>query len=143
MERCFFIGHRDASESVFPALCEAVGCLIRIHGVEEFIVGHYGNFDRLAARAVLSAKTQYPSVRVYLLLPYHPAERPVEPPAGFQGTLYPPAMDSVPRRYAIVRANRYAVDRCDCLIAHVRYTPSNAADPVEYARRKHRHVTMV
>ena len=45
-----------------------------------------------------------------MLIPYHPAERPVETPPGFDGTFYPPGIESVPRRYAIVRANRYMVD---------------------------------
>ena len=143
MNRCFFIGHRDAREEVFPALCEAVEHLVLAHDVKEFMVGHYGNFDRLAARAVLSVSSRHPTIRLYLLTPYHPAERPIALPVGFHGTVYPPAMESVPRRYAIVRANRYAIDCCDYLIAHVRYSPSNTADLVAYARKKHGNVTVV
>lgn len=109
MKSCFFIGHREASEEIFPELAEAVERHIVDNGVTEFIVGNYGGFDRMAARAVISAKALYPGITLLLLLSYHPAERPVETPPDFDGTFYPPGMESVPRRYAIARANRYMV----------------------------------
>ena len=49
---CFFIGHREASEEIYPALYAAVEQHIVEYGVKEFIIGHYGGFDRLAASAV-------------------------------------------------------------------------------------------
>ena len=75
---CFFIGHREASEEIYPALYAAVEQHILEYGVTEFIVGHYGGFDRLAASAVKEAKRFYPEVKLTLLLPYHPAERPIQ-----------------------------------------------------------------
>ena len=107
---CFFVGHREASEEIYSALYAAVEQHILEYGVTEFIVGHYGGFDRLAASAVKEAKRFYPEVRLTLLLPYHPAERPISTPDGFDGTFYPPGMEGVPRKVAIVRANRYVVD---------------------------------
>lgn len=115
---CFFIGHREASEEIYPVLYAAVEQHIVEYGVTEFIVGHYGGFDRLAASAVKAAKRFYPKVRLTLLLPYHPAERPIPTPDGLDGTFYPPGMESVPRKIAIVRANRYVVDHVDYLIAY-------------------------
>lgn len=115
---CFFIGHRESSEEIYPALYAAVEQHIVEYGVTEFIVGHYGGFDRLSASAVKAAKQFYPDVKLILLLPYHPAERPIPTPDGFDGTFYPPGMESVPRKVAIVRANRYVVDHVDYLIAY-------------------------
>ncbi len=109
MKSCFFIGHREASEEIFSALTEAVEHHIVHYGVTEFIVGNYGGFDRMAARAVISAKALHPEISLLLLLSYHPAERPVETPPDFDGTFYSPDMKSVPHRYAIARANRYMV----------------------------------
>ena len=109
MKSCFFIGHREASEEIFPELAEAVERHIVDNGVTEFIVGNYGGFDHMAARAVISAKALYPGITLLLLLSYHPAERPVKTPPDFDGTFYPPGMESAPRRYAIARANRYMV----------------------------------
>ena len=137
---CFFIGHREASEEIYPALYAAVEQHILEYGVTEFIVGHYGGFDRLAASAVKEAKRFYPEVKLILLLPYHPAERPISTPGGFDGTFYPPGMESVPRKIAIVRANRYVVDHVDYLIAYARHPASNARELVEYARSQKQKV---
>lgn len=133
---CFFIGHREASEEIYPVLYAAVEQHIVEYGVTEFIVGHYGGFDRLAASAVKAAKHSYPEVRLILLLPYYPAERPILTPDGFDGTFYPPGMESVPRKVAIVRANRYVVDHVGYLIAYVWHPASNARELVEYAKRR-------
>ena len=133
---CFFIGHREASEEIYPALYAAVEQHILEYGVTEFIVGHHGGFDHLAASAVKEAKRFYPEVRLTLLLPYHPAEQPIPTPNGFNGTFYPPGMESVPRKAAIIKANRYVVDHVDYLIAYAWHPASNARDLVEYARTK-------
>lgn len=133
---CFFIGHRESSEEIYPALYAAVEQHIVEYGVTEFIVGHYGGFDRLAASAVKAAKQFYPDVKLILLLPYHPAERPIPTPDGFDGTFYPPGMESVPQKVAIVRANRYVVDHVDYLIAYAWHPASNARELLEYAKRR-------
>ena len=137
---CFFIGHREASEEIYPALYAAVEQHILEYGVTEFIVGHYGGFDRLAASAVKEAKRFYPEVKLTLLLPYHPAERPIPTPDGFDGTFYPPGMESVSRKIAIVKANRYVVDHVDYLIAYVWHPASNARELVEYVRSQKQKV---
>lgn len=131
---CFFIGHREAPESIYPELARTVEHLIG-QGVNDFYVGHYGNFDGLAARAVIAAKKQHSEVRLTMLLPYHPTERKVIQPAGFDGSLYPPGMENVPRRFAIARANRWMVENCTHLVAYVTHPASNAEKVVEWGRR--------
>lgn len=37
----FFIGHREASEEIYPALYAVVEKHIVRYGVTEFIIGHY------------------------------------------------------------------------------------------------------
>ena len=133
---CFFIEHRETSQEIYPALYAAVEQHILEYGVTEFIVGHYGGFDRLAALAVKAAKHLYPDVKLILLLPYHPAEQPISTPDGFDSTFYPPGMESVPRKVAIVRANRYVVDHVDYLISYAWHPASNARELVEYAKRR-------
>lgn len=55
---------------------------------------------------------------------------------GFDGTCYPPVMEKVPRRLAIVQANRYMVDHVDHLIAYAWHPASNARDCLEYAQNR-------
>ena len=140
---CFFIGHREANEEIYAELRVAVEQHIVEFGVTEFIVGHYGGFDRMAARAVIEAKKTHPEVILTLLLPYHPSERPVVDPEGFDGTYYPPDMERIPRRVAIVRANRYMVDHVDYLIAYAWHPGSNARELVEYAERMKHGATKI
>ena len=136
MKSCFFIGHREASSEVLPALEEAVEQHIVEYGVTEFIVGNYGGFDHIAAKAVIAAKERHPGISLSMLIPYHPAEQPIKLPPGFDNTFYPPGMEKVPRRLAIVRANRFMVDHVDYLIAYAWHPASNARDLVEYARNR-------
>ena len=136
----FFIGHREVSEEIYADLRAAVEQHIVEFGVTEFIVSHYGGFERLAARAVIEAKKTHPEVMLTLLLPYHPAEHPMAAPEGFDCTYYPPDMERVPRRVAIVRANRYMVDHVDYLIAYTWHPGSNARELVEYALRTNLNV---
>lgn len=139
---CFFIGHREASEEIYSVLYAAVEQHIVEYGFTEFIVGHYGGFDRLAASAVKEAKRFYPEVKLTLLLPYHPVERPIPTPDGFDGTFYPPGMESVSSKAAIIRANRYVVDHVDYLIAYTWHPASNARELVEYAWKRRRNLCL-
>lgn len=143
IKSCFFIGHREASKEIYPALKAAVEQHITEYGVTEFIVGHYGGFDRLAARAVIEEKKIYPEVTLTMLRPYHPAEQPIPTPAGFDSTYYPPGMECVPRRVAIVRANRYMVDHVDYLIAYAWHPASNARELLEYAEKLEVSITKI
>ena len=135
MSVCFFIGHRDAPSQVRELLESAVERHICLYGVTDFYVGRYGRFDSMAANAVKSAKTRHPGVTLTMLLAYHPYERPIQTPDGFDGTFYPPNMESVPSRYAIVRANRYMVMFSDYLIAYDAGYVGNTRELVAFAHQ--------
>ena len=133
---CFFIGHREANERVLPALEQAVEQLIVESGVTDFVVGHYGAFDGMAAKVIKAAKKRNPEVTLTLLLPYHPFDRPIPVPKGYDSTFYPPGMENVPKKYAIVRANRYMVDHAALLLAVHNGQPGGTRRTMEYAMRR-------
>lgn len=133
---CFFIGHREADERLLPELTAVIERLITEEQVSCFYVGGYGGFDRIAATVVKQAKQHHPEITLMLVLPYHPAERPLETLYGFDGTYYPEGLEKVPRRYAIVMANKIMVDTSDWLIAYVRHGASNSRKILEYAQRR-------
>lgn len=132
---CFLFGHRDAPESILHNIEDAAEALYTQHGIREFVVGSYGNYDRLAALALTTAKTRHKDITLRLLLPYHPAERPVTPPQSFDGTVYPEGLECVPRRYAIVRANQHMVRAADAIICFVQY-PGNTQKLLELAQKR-------
>ena len=136
MNICFFIGHREAGDELLPALTAEVERHITEYDVTSFMVGRYGNFDKLAARAVIDTKKRHPEVTLTLLLPYHPFDRPTPTPKGFDGTFYAPDMETVPKRVAIVRANRYMIENSTHLIAYAWHPASNAREILEAALRR-------
>ncbi len=105
------------------------------YGATDFVVGRYGHFNGKAAHSVKAEKNCPPEVTLNLLLPYHTYDRPIPTPSGFDGTFYPPGMETVPGRAAIVRAKRYMVDHSDYLIAYAWHPVSNARNLVEHAHR--------
>ncbi len=136
---CFFIGHRYADERIYEKLLAAVDTHISAYGVTDFLVGHYGDFDRMAARTVAEARRAHPGISLTMLLPYYPEDRVISVPPIFDGTFYPPGMEFCPKRYAIVRANQYAIEHSDYLIAYVTGI-GKSRDFLDYA--KHKGVTI-
>ena len=133
---CFCMGHREADIRLLPRLELVIDRLITEENVRYFYVGGYGGFGRIAAAAVKRAKQKYPDITLMLVLPYHPAERAVPTPDGFDGTYHPDGLESTPRRYAIVRTNQIMVDTCDWLVCYVRRGASNSRNLLEYAQRR-------
>ena len=140
MKSCFFIGHRDSSEDIFPMLEREIERHIVEYGVEEFIVGQYGRFDGMAARAVQGVKGRYPRVQLILLLAYLRNEAL---PEGFDGCVFPDGLEFVPKKYAILRANQRMIDRCDHLIAHVQHPFGGACQCLAYAEKKHLRIALI
>lgn len=128
---CFFIGHRDAPNALYPALLASVRRRIAQDGVKTFYVGRYFNFDAMAAKAVVEAKKEFPDVRLILVLPYPPEERAVVTPAGFDGSLYP-LRRGYSALHPIVAANRKMIESCEYLICYSCHE-GNARAFAEYA----------
>ena len=133
---CFFIGHHNTEQSIFPDLVDAVELHVVEYGVTDFFVGHYGSFDSMAAHAVQIAKERHPKLRLTLVLPYHPAIRPIEKPEGFDSTYYPWEDENIPKRLAIVKTNHRMVDTCNYLIANAWHHLGGSGNVVDYARKR-------
>ena len=89
MGSCFFIGHRETPDRVYPTLLETIERHITEYGVSEFVVGRYGNFDRLVIRALSQAKRAHPDITLMLMTPYYPVNRKVDLPEAFDALFYP------------------------------------------------------
>ena len=133
---CFFIGHRESDERLIPDLQAVVERLVTTENVRYFYVGGYGGFDRITTTVLKTAKKQHPNIVLMRVLAYHPSERPVDLPDGFDGTYYPEGLERVPKRLKIVQANRLLVDESDWLVCCVRHGASNSRKLLEYARKR-------
>lgn len=130
---CFLYGHRDAPETLTSSIDQALEQFYE-KGFRHFIVGHYGRFDAMAKCAMLLLKKRHPDVCLSLLIPYHPAKRPVACPEGFDETFYPEGMETVPPPVAIARANRTVAQKADGAICYVRGI-GNARDLLAYQQK--------
>ena len=132
-----FCGHREIgqSEDLRIWLSHCVEQLI-IDGATDFYFGGYGAFDAMAASVVRSLKRKYPSIQSILVLPY--LGRKVDA-TGYDMTTYPP-LETVPKRYAILRRNQWMVDAADVVVAYVRYDWGGAAQTLAYAKRKKKRI---
>ena len=147
MKSCFFIGHRDAPDSIALKLRDEIENHITNFGVQFFIVGNYGQFDRMAQTALIQAKKRHPDIFIKMGIPYHPALRHVELPEEFDGSYFPWGQEKVPHRSAISRLNRILIQESDFLIAYVQYISGGSYKAMQYAKKRESqgliHITML
>ena len=132
-----FCGHRETYDygPIRSWLDETVEKLIQ-RGANLFYLGGHGVFDRLAASVVWEQKTKYPQIESILVLPY--LDRKVDT-KKYDGTTYPP-LETVPRRFAILKRNEWMVRESDVLVAYVLYDWGGSAKTLEYALRKKKEI---
>lgn len=137
MRTCFFIGHRDAPSSVQNQLNETVEYLVKNCHVTGFVVGHYGDFDRMAISAVQRVICNYPEKELFaeILEPYLLDDRHGLLPHYFGGFYYPEGLETAPKRYCIEKANQLTLDQMDYLICYVTHDGGNAAKLLRRAKR--------
>ena len=133
---CYFIGHRESDERLLPVLQAVVERLISEEHIRYFYVGCYGGFDRIATTAVRNAKQHHPEIVATQVLAYHPAERSVDLPVGFDGSYYPEGLERVPKRLKIVRVNQIMVDQSDWLVCCVRHGAGNSSKLLDHAKKR-------
>ena len=147
MRVCTFCGHSkiySPYEDIKAATQQIVSGLIQ-DGYDCFLVGNYGQFDRLAASVCLILKREYPSIGVNLVVPYYQPQLDSyekEYHARFDDVIVP-ALESTPYQYRIVRANEYMVDRADTIVAYVNASIGGAARTLAYAERKKKRIIHV
>lgn len=135
MKVCTFFGHRDAPESIKPALRRAVTELIVEQGVDHFYVGNQGRFDRMVRQLLREMTALYP-IHYDVVLAYFPKEDGFD----YSDTLVPDGLEKVHPRYAISWRNKWMVEQSDYVISYVCRTFGGAAQFTEMARRKNKIV---
>ena len=134
-----FCGHRNVpdQENINAWLSKTVEELIE-EGADCFLLGGYGQFDRLAAAVVREQKERHPAIRSVLVLPYLDRKYDV---SLYDESIYPP-LETVPVRFAILRRNECMIDMADCVIAFVTHDFGGAYTSLCYAQRKHKRIIL-
>lgn len=134
-----FCGHKEMSEreAVEQWLNAACSDLIS-QGADEFYLGGYGGFDHLCAAVLRQLKKDHPHIRLILVLPYLNSSMPTD---GYDETIYP-SLESIPKRFAILRRNEWMIRESDTVVAYVTHSWGGAAKTLEYACRRKKQIIL-
>ena len=138
MKMIFLFGHRYCpSETRSGILLAAERFLKEFQGEELcFVVGHRGEFDTCAAMAMSVVKKAHPDIRLWQLIAYYDPAKPHFTVGGTDETYFPLGLETVPKPYAIVKANNYVVSICDAVICSVNREDSNTYKLLRKAQRR-------
>ena len=110
---------------------------IRKNPTCKFYLGGYGDFDSLCLRTLRELKKEFQSIELIFITPYIDKNYSKLEFAKYHydDVIFPP-IESVPRKFAILKRNEWMVDSTDLVIAYVKYSWGGAAKTLEYAKRK-------
>nr|WP_316614906.1 hypothetical protein [uncultured Ruminococcus sp.] len=103
--------------------------LINEKDVNTFYVGTQGNFDRMAYSVLAELRKRYQHIKVYRVLAYMPK-------LGDTDTIVPEGIETTYPRYAIIKRNKWMIDRSDYVIAYVTHPTGGAYQAVERVKKK-------
>ncbi len=134
-----FFGHRDCPEAIRPQLQQILEDLIT-EGADSFYVGNQGRFDSMVISLLSKLKTAYPQIEYAVVRAYLPGIVKAETIDPKHPTIFPEGLESVPRRFAITRRNRWMIDASDCVVAYVVHSWGGAAQFAELAKKRGKQV---
>ncbi len=130
-----FCGHSEISlpniKKLTPLLYNEIEKLIN-EGADTFLLGGYGQFDRLCAETVKKLKDKYPHITSTLVIPYIGRDYDHD---LYDNSEYPP-IEKTPKRFAICARNKYMVEKSDAVISYVIYSWGGAYETLLSAKRK-------
>ena len=137
--RVTFCGHAEIADydTVRQWLSDVADDLIAA-GADSFYLGGYGAFDFLCASVLRQKKRQSPQIEIVLVLPYLDSNMMTE---GYDRTVYPP-LETVPKRFAILKRNEWRADSADTVVAYVTHGWGGAAKTLAYAKQRKKKIIL-
>ena len=134
-----FCGHSDFlfSDDVKQQLKNIFVSEIIKNPTCKFYLGGYGDFDSLCLRTLRELKKEFQDIELIFITPYIDKNYSrLEFAKYHYDDIIFPSLESVPRKFAILKRNEWMVDSADLVIAYVKYSWGGAAKTLEYAKRK-------
>lgn len=103
----------------------------------DFYLGGYGSFDIFAHRCAKKYKEKYPNSKLIFITPYLDKwlkKREENIRVEYDAIVYP-ELESVPKKFAILRRNEWMVERSDYVIGYVRTHYGGAYKTLLYAHK--------
>ena len=137
-----FAGHSIINSS--KMLKEAVKEQIRnnISDTEKviFYLGGYGDFDEICAYACKELRQEYTNMETVYVTPYLSLSaqekiKEMQKCGLYDITIYPP-IENVPKKFAILRRNKWMIENSDLVITYVKHTYGGAYKSLKIAKQK-------
>ena len=138
-----FCGHSDFmfSDNVKQQLKDILLSEIIKNPTCKFYLGGYGDFDSLCLRTLTELKKEFQDIELIFITPYLDKNYSKLELAKYyyDDVIFPP-IESVPRKFAILKRNEWMVEQADLVIAYVKYSWGGAAKALEYSKRKKKRI---
>ena len=138
-----FCGHSDFlfSDDVRQQLKNILVSEIIKNPTCKFYLGGYGDFDSLCLRTLRELKKEFQDIELIFITPYLDKNYSKLDFAKYHydDVIFPP-LESVPRKFAILKRNEWMVEEADLVIAYVMYSWGGATKTLEYANRKKKQI---
>ena len=129
---CTFFGHKDTPKEIEPTLRSTLIDLIENKNVNVFYVGNNGNFDTMVRHQLEDLSKTYP-ITYHVVLAYFPTEK--NKYDNLSNTIYPEGLETVPKRFAISRRNKWMIQQSDVVVTYVTHNFGGAAQFKDVAKR--------
>lgn len=137
---CCFFGHKDTPESVTKPLEATIRKLIEQEGIDCFLVGHQGSFDRMTLSILRKLGAEYPHVSYHIVLAYMPGRKEGCSLDNPMETLLPEGLELIHPRYAISWRNKWMIDASDIVVTYITHSWGGATQFAELAKKKGKRV---
>ena len=101
----------------------------------DFYLGGYGAFDAFARKCAQIYKEKHLNARLFLVVPY--LDGRLEGENRYDEILYP-ALERVPKKYAIIKRNEWMVRQADYVVAYVKTHYGGAYKALFYAHKNNK-----
>lgn len=138
---CCFAGHNEVSDTsnVYEKIRHIVEHLIIEEGVEEFLVGDYGDFNEISKKAILEAKVGFPEIKLNCVIPYNASnlnEYHYLHGESYNKIFTVEVPKNAPLKFSFIKCNEYMIDNSEYMICYVWKEWGGGAKALKYAKEK-------
>lgn len=117
-----FLGHSNClfNDDIKKQLKNILVDEINKNPTSKFYLGGYGDFDGLCLRTLRELKNDFPTIEILFITPYLDKNYSKLELAKYyyDDVIFPP-IESVPRKFAILKRNEWMVEQANLVIAYV------------------------
>lgn len=133
MSVCTFFGHSECYGLDATVLRSAIEDLIQ-RGVDHFLVGNQGQYDRMVYVCLKQLCTKYPNIQYSVVLAYLPTQKCAYD--DFSDAIYPEGMELGLPKFAIGRRNKWMIEASGYCLCYIDHTWGGAYQFAQQAKRR-------